>query len=68
MMHMKEAWMYTYDSQVNGWMKRWKGEGKFWGTIEGTPKIPTIQHFKRIKAATIEVMDQAITKVATIEE
>lgn len=31
MMHMNETWMSTDEYQVKGWMKRWKGEGKFWG-------------------------------------
>lgn len=36
--------------------------------VEGTPKIPTIQHFKRVKEVETEVRDQEISKVATIEE
>lgn len=30
-MHMNEVWMGIYESQFIGLMKRWKGEGKFWG-------------------------------------
>lgn len=25
-------WMNAYESQVKGWVKRWKWKGKFWGT------------------------------------
>lgn len=36
--------------------------------MEETPEIPTIQHFKRVKAIVIEVVDKAIIKVTIIEE
>lgn len=40
MMHMT-----VDESQVIGWMKIWKGEGKFWGTA-----VPTV--YSTIKANT----------------
>lgn len=36
--------------------------------VEGTPKIPKIQNFKRVKSDATNVVDQAITKVETIYE
>lgn len=42
-MHVNEAWVYTYDSQVRGWMEIWKGEGKFLGYNKALQKLQQIR-------------------------
>lgn len=36
--------------------------------MEGTSKISTIQHSKRVEATAIELVVQAVIKVATVEK